>query len=76
MKNQSKKEGQSLLKVQEIPEWISNFMNVFKNMVRKLIGETEEKWSDKKVVIIGWKMVKIMIEKAVKLGIKLPEVIN
>jgi hypothetical protein len=45
-------------------------------MVRKLVGQTDEKWSDKKMVIIGWKMVKIMIEKGVKLGIKVPEVVN
>ncbi len=76
MKNQSKKEGQLVQREREIPEWMSNFLNVFKNMVRKLIGQTDEKWSDKKLVIIGWKMVKIMIEKGVKLGMKVPEVVN
>ena len=60
----------------DIPEWISNFLNVFKNMVRKLIAQTDQKWSDKKLVIIGWKIVKIIIEKGVKLGIKVPEVID
>jgi hypothetical protein len=55
---------------------MSNFLSVFKKMIRKLIGQTDEKWSDKKLVIIGWKMVKIMIEKGVKLGIKVPEVVN
>ncbi len=45
-------------------------------MVTKLLGEVDPKWSDKKVIIIGWKIVKIMIEKAVKIGIKIPEIIN
>jgi hypothetical protein len=75
-KNQSKKEGQIKSKEWDIPEWISNFLNVFKNMVRKLIAQTDQKWSDKKLVIIGWKIFKIMIEKGVKLGIKVPEVID
>jgi hypothetical protein len=75
-KNQSKKEGQIKSKEWDIPEWISNFLNVFKNMVRKLIAQTDQKWSDKKLVIIGWKILKIMIEKGVKLGIKVPEVID
>lgn len=76
MKNQNKKEGHIKSKECDIPEWISNFLNVFKNMVRKLIVQTDQKWSDKKLVIIGWKIVKIMIEKGVKLGIKVPEVID
>ena len=76
LKNQTRKEGQEIQKERYIPEWMSNFLSVFKKMIRKLIGQTDEKWSDKKLVIIGWKMVKIMIEKGVKLGIKVPEVVN
>lgn len=45
-------------------------------MVIKLLGSVEPSWSEKKTIIIGWKVVKIMIEKAVKIGIKVPEIIN
>lgn len=51
-------------------------MGVFKNMVIKLLGSVDPSWSEKKTIIIGWKVVKIMIEKAVKIGIKVPEIIN
>jgi len=45
-------------------------------MVKKLISQVDSSWSDKKIVIVGWKVLKIVIEKAVKLGIKIPEVVN
>lgn len=45
-------------------------------MVVKLLGSVDPSWSEKKTIIIGWKVVKIMIEKAVKIGIKVPEIIK
>jgi hypothetical protein len=51
---------------------MSNFLIVFKNMVVKLLVDVDPTWSDKRVIIIGWKVVKIMIEKAVKIGVKVP----
>lgn len=45
-------------------------------MIRKLPIEIDQNWNSKKVVIIGWKIIKKVIEKAVKLGIKMPNIVN
>jgi hypothetical protein len=55
---------------------VRNFLNVFKNMLRKLPIDVDPKWSEKKMIIIGWKVVKLIIEKAIKIGIKVPRIIN
>lgn len=41
LKNQHKKEAQSVWKEKEVPEWIINFLSVFKNMVKKLIVQRD-----------------------------------
>jgi hypothetical protein len=45
-------------------------------MLRKLPIDVDPKWSEKKMIIIGWKVVKLIIEKAIKIGIKVPRIIN
>jgi hypothetical protein len=45
-------------------------------MIRKLPIDIDPKWNSKKVVIIGWRVLKKVIEKAVKLGIKMPNIVS
>jgi len=44
-------------------------------MVEKLPIELEEQWSRKKKIAVGWKVVKHLLKKALKLGIQLPSII-
>jgi hypothetical protein len=51
-------------------------MEVFLNMVGKLPVELRAEWSRKKKIAVGWRVVKHLLKKALKLGIQLPVVIK
>lgn len=44
-------------------------------MLQKLPIQLEEKWTRKKKIAVGWKLVKHLIKKALKLGIQLPNIV-
>lgn len=46
------------------------------SMIHKLPLKLESHWSDKKKIAIGWKMVKHLVKKALKLGVQLPTVVE
>jgi hypothetical protein len=51
-------------------------MEVFMSMIHKLPLKLENHWSDKKKIAIGWKVVKHLVKKALKLGVQLPTVVE
>jgi hypothetical protein len=55
-------------------EYYSKFIEVFLNMLQKLPLEFGPDWSDKKKIAIGWKVVKHLVKKALKLGLQPPKV--
>lgn len=57
-------------------EYNMKFMEVFLNMIEKLPIPLENQWNDKKKIAIGWKVIKHLVKKALKLGIALPTVIE
>jgi len=57
-------------------EYQSKFIEVFLNMVQKLPVQLSVKWSEKKKIAVGWKVVKHLIKKALKLGIQLPSIVG
>ena len=61
---------------QKLPKWIESFLRVFEDMIKKLPIDIDTNWNSKKVIIIGWRVLKKVIEKAVKLGIKMPNIVS
>ena len=43
-------------------------------MLIKINVEIDPQWSDKKKIAIGWKVVKLLVKKALKLGLQIPKI--
>ena len=53
-------------------EYEQKFIEVFMNMVIRLPVPLEDDWSHKRKIAVGWRAVKYLVRRALKLGIKIP----
>ena len=60
----------------ERQDYNAKFVDVFLNMAYKLPLKVKPEWSAKKVIAMGWKVVKHLVKKALKLGIPPPTIVD
>lgn len=54
--------------------WKDKFIELFVDMLDKITTGIDLKWTNKKKIQVGWKVVKNLIHKALLAGIKPPRV--
>lgn len=57
-------------------EYKDKFIALFTNMLAKIHAEISPDWSLKKQIAVGWKVVKCLVKKALKLGVQPPQVVD